>query len=113
MASTNHSDIYQTLQLLLRKAVDNSYQLELPRDTNWKGVFELASCQGVSGICLEAIEHLPLGTIPQQTLLQWIGLSERQRQQYEQTWRVACKLDELWAAEGIQATVLKGRSIAK
>lgn len=36
-----------------------------------------------------------------------------QRQQYEQTWRVACKLDKLWAAEGIQATVLKGRSIAK
>ena len=35
------------------------------------------------------------------------------RQQFEQTWSVACKLDKLWAAEGIQATVLKGRSIAK
>lgn len=77
------------------------------------GVLNLASEQGVKGICLEAIEQLPAGTIPQQTLLQWIGLSEMQRQQYEQTWRVACKLDKLWAAEGIQATVLKGRSIAK
>lgn len=67
----------------------------------------------MQGICLEAIEQLPAGTIPQPTLLQWIGLSEMQRQQYEQTWRVACKLDKLWAAEGIQATVLKGRSIAK
>lgn len=77
------------------------------------GVLNLASEQGVQGICLEAIEQLPAGTIPQPTLLQWIGLSEMQRQQYEQTWRVACKLDKLWAAEGIQATVLKGRSIAK
>lgn len=77
------------------------------------GVLNLASEQGVQGICLEAIEQLPAGTIPQPTLLQWIGLSEMQRQQYEQTWRVACKLDKLWSAEGIQATVLKGRSIAK
>ena len=77
------------------------------------GVLNLASEQGVKGICLEAIEQLPVETIPQQTLLQWIGLSEMQRQQFEQTWMVACKLDKLWAAEGIQATVLKGRSIAK
>lgn len=76
-------------------------------------VLELASEQGVQGICLEAIELLPVGTIPQLILLQWIGLSELQKSQYEQTWRVACTLDKLWAAEGIQATVLKGRSIAK
>ena len=103
----------QTLLLLLRKALDNSYQVELPKGADWTSVLELASEQGVQGICLEAIEQLPLGTIPQQALLQWIGLSEMQRQQYEQAWRVACKLDTLWAAEGIQATVLKGRSIAK
>lgn len=87
--------------------------MELPKGADWASVLGLASEQGVQGICLEAIEQLPVGTIPQPTLLQWIGLSEMQRQQYEQTWRVACKLDKLWAAEGIQATVLKGRSIAK
>ena len=104
---------YNLLLQLLRKALDNSNQVELPKGTDWASVLELASEQGVQGICLEAIEQLPAGTIPQPTLLQWIGLSELQRQQYEQTWRVACKLDKLWAAEGIQATVLKGRSIAK
>ena len=77
------------------------------------GVLDLASEQGVQGICLEAIERLPAGTIPQQTLLHWIGLSEMQRRQFEQTWSVACKLNKLWAAEGIHATVLKGRSISK
>lgn len=104
---------YNSLLQLLRNALDNSYQMELPKDTDWTSVLKLATERGVQGICLEAIEQLPVGTIPQPTLLQWIGLSEMQRQQYEQTWRVACKLDKLWAAEGIQATVLKGRSIAK
>ena len=98
---------------LLQKSLDSSCQMELPKDADWESVLELASEQGVQGICLEAIEHLPVGTIPQLLLLQWIGLSEMQSQQFEQTWRVACKLDKLWAAEGIHATVLKGRSIAK
>ena len=95
------------------------------------GVLNLASEQGVIGLAAAGIEAVqgewlkvngsshsevakpsePL--VPKVLLLQWIGLSEMQRQQYEQTWRVACKLDKLWAAEGIQATVLKGRSIAK
>lgn len=104
---------YNSLLQLLRKTVDNSYQIESPKGVDWKNVLDLATEQGVQGICFEAIEQLPHGSIPQQTLLQWIGLSERQRQQFEQTWRVACKLDKLWAAEGIHVTVLKGRSIAK
>lgn len=103
----------QTLLSLLRKAVDNSFQMELPKDADWRSVLELASEQGVQGICFEAIEKLPVGIIPQHTLLQWIGISEMHRQQFDQTWRVACKLDKLWAAEGIHATVLKGRSIAQ
>ena len=107
------TNTHQILLQLLRKALDNSYQVELPKGADWASVLELASEQGVQGICLEAIEQLPAGTITQPTLFQWIGLSEMQRQQYGQTWRVACKLNKLWAAEGIQATVLKGRSIAK
>ena len=87
--------------------------MELPKGVEWKNVLELATEQCVQGICFEAIEQLPTGTIPQPTLLPWIGLSELQRQRFEQTWRVACKLDKLWATEGIQATILKGRSIAK
>lgn len=108
-----HLENKQALLLLIRKVLDNSFQVELSKGIDWKCVLELASEQGVQGVCFEAIERLPVGTIPQQILLQWIGLSEMLRLQYEQTWRVACKLDKLWAAEGIQATVLKGRSIAK
>lgn len=103
----------QTLLLLLRKAVDNSCQVVLPKYADWSSVFRLASEQGVQGICLEAVELLPPNTIPQPILLQWIGLSELHRSQHEQAWREACKLDKLWAAESIHATVLKGRTIAQ
>ena len=98
---------------LLRKALDNSRQVELPKDTDWTSALELASGQGVLCLCLEAIEQLPAGTIPRLILLQWIGAAEIQKSQYEQTWKVACKLDKLWTSKGIHATVLKGRSIAK
>lgn len=98
---------------LIRMAVDNSYHVILPEDIDWTRVLELAYGQGVQGICLEAIELLPAGTIPQPIGLQWVGLSELQGIQYERTWKVACKLDKLWSAESIHAIVLKGRSIAK
>ena len=131
MMNRSHSNTLQIFLQLLRKALDNSYQMELSKGVDWMGVLNLASEQGVIGLAVDGIEAVqgeglkvngsshseaakpsaPL--IPKVLLLQWIGLSEVQRQQYEQTWRVACKLDKLWAAEGIQATVLKGRSIAK
>lgn len=107
------SSATETVLQLLRKALDNSYRVELSVAPDWAGVMGIASEQGVSSICLEAVELLPPKTIPQPILLQWIGLSELHRSQYEQAWRVACKLDKLWEAEGILATVLKGRSIAQ
>ena len=103
----------ETVLQLIRKAVDNSCQIELSGDIDWSGVIALASRQGVVALCLEAVEFLPTIVIPKQFLLQWIGLAEMQRNQYEQAWRVACKLDKLWAANGIHAMVLKGRSIAQ
>jgi len=113
MPKANFTSTQEVLLQLLNSSLNNSCQIELYRDICWADVLKLASEQGVLGVCLEAIEQLPAGTISKQTLLQWIGLSELYRQQYEKTWKVACKLDELWAAEGIQATILKGRSMAK
>ena len=102
-----------TVLQLIRKAIDNSYKEDLPNEIDWTEVLKLVSSQGIASFCLEALGFLPAKTIPRQVLLQWIGLAEMQRQQFEQTWRVACKLDKLWVSDGIHATVLKGRSIAK
>ncbi len=99
--------------LLVRKALNPSCRIILPEGKDWDRALDLANVQGVSALCLEAMELLPVGTVPQLQLLQWIGQTEMQRNQYEQTWKVACKLGRIWAVEGIQATVLKGRSISQ
>lgn len=99
--------------LLVRKALNPSCRIILPEGIDWDRALDLANEQGVSALCLEAMDQLPVGTVPQMQLLQWIGQTEMQRNQYEQAWNVAWKLDKMWAAEGIEATVLKGRSIAK
>ena len=98
---------------LLRKALSPSRQFDLPEGIDWSRVMSLANGQCVSGICFEAIEQLQAGYIPKKQLLQWFGQTERQRGQYQIAWDVACKLDRLWAAEGLQAVVLKGRAISQ
>lgn len=98
---------------LLRGALNPSWQMVLPEGIDWDKSLELSTEQCVSGICMEAIDKLPEGSIPESNLLQWFGQSELQRGQYQFAWSVACKLDKLWAAEGINATVLKGRAISQ
>lgn len=103
----------ETVLQLLRKALNISCQIDLPEGIDWDKSLDLATEQGVSALCLEAMGQLPVGLIPKIQLLQWIGQTEMQRDQYEQAWNVACKLDKMWAAEGIQATVLKGKAISQ
>ena len=98
---------------LLRGALYPSRQMVLPKGINWDRVLALATEQCVSGICLETIDKLPVGCVPKLQLLQWFGLVEMQRKQYLSAWSVACKLDKLWSAEGINAMVLKGRAISQ
>lgn len=110
MSSKTNRDV--VLQLV-SKALNPSWQINLPKEIDWDGALNLSTEHGVSALCLESMELLPVGTVPKMQLLQCIGQTEMQRNQYEQAWNVACKLDKLLAAEGIQATVLKGRTISQ
>ena len=99
---------------LINNALNSDSAIEIPADADWQEALDLAIAQGVMGLCFEAVEKLPADQRPPlEMLMQWYGHTEQQCSMYEHTWAVACKLDRLWAAEGIQATVLKGRSIAK
>ena len=99
---------------LLRNALNPDLTIEIPSDTNWEEALDFAISQGVLGVCFEAVEKLPANQRPAlEMLMQWYGHTEQQCSLYERTWAVAHKLDRLWAAEGIQAIVLKGRSIAQ
>lgn len=99
---------------LIQKSLNPDSVIEIPVDANWEEALDLAISQGVLGVCFEAVEKLPANQRPAlEMLMQWYGQTEQQSSLYERTWAVARKLDRLWAAEGIQATVLKGRSIAQ
>lgn len=105
--------INETVIQIIRLGIGSSNDASIPKDIDWALVLKLAIEQGVCGICLDGVEKLPSGTVPQTVLLQWIGQTEIQRRQYQHAWKVACKLDKLWTNDGIQATVLKGRSVAQ
>lgn len=99
---------------LVRKALNPDLTIEIPAETNWEEALDLAISQGVLGVCFEAVEKLPANQRPAlEMLMQWYGHTEKQSLQYEHTWDVARKLDRLWSAAGIHATVLKGRAIAQ
>ena len=98
---------------LLRGALNPSWQIVLPEGVDWDKALTLSTEQCVCAICLEGIDKMEKGSVPKAQLLQWFGQSELQRGQYQFAWATACKLDRLWAAEGIRATVLKGRAISQ
>ena len=112
------NSIYKSFLQLVRLGIGTSKNAKISNDIDWAALKALADKQGLTAVILDGVNEVlkaksPISNLKPQIKLSWIGLSELQRQQFEQTWRVACKLDKLWAAEGIQATVLKGRSIAK
>lgn len=45
--------------------------------------------------------------------MDWLGQVSYQETEYEHSWEVAKKLDALWSLASIEATILKGRSIAQ
>lgn len=99
---------------LINNALNPDSAIEIPADTNWEEALDFAISQGVLGVCFEAVEKLPANQRPAlEMLMQWYGHTEKQSLQYEHTWDVARKLDRLWSAAGIHATVLKGRAIAQ
>ena len=112
--STMNDATVWVVTLLIRKALNPGLAIEIPAGTDWQEALDFAISQGVLGLCFEALEKLPANQRPDlEMLMQWYGHTDKQCSQYERTWAVARKLDRLWSAAGIHATVLKGRAIAQ
>ena len=112
--STMNDATVLVVTLLIRKALNPDLAIEIPADTDWQEALDFAISQGVLGLCFEALEKLPANQRPDlEMLMQWYGHTDKQCSQYERTWAVARKLDRMWSAAGIHATVLKGRAIAQ
>lgn len=103
----------QVVLKLINSAVNGSV-CEIPLDIRWQKVKDIAASQGVLGVCFDALELIPADKRPgRNELLDWFGHTFYQENQYRHNWKVARELSELFAAVGVKATVLKGRSIAQ
>lgn len=119
-----YSNSIYVLLSLIRKAL-LGLDVRLPSFINWQEVMRLASMHGLTAIAFDGIEGLAsssvditkgdmaLTEIPKPIKLQWAAQSLRQETIFKQNWELACGLSELWESYGIEALVLKGRSIAQ
>mgnify|MGYP003468164483 FL=1 len=82
-------------------------------------MINIASAHGLSAIAYDGLEKAldsnpeRRNEIPKTLLLQWYGLCVHQTALFKKKWKAACSLSSLLGEHGIEAVVLKGRSIAQ
>ena len=109
------------VQELIRTSLnkDCSIDDEILRDVDWNEVINIASAHGLSAIVFDGLEKAlkcnpeRRNDIPKPLLLQLYGLCVQQTALFKKNWSAACSLASLLAEHGIEAVVLKVRSIAQ
>ena len=108
----------QTLIKVLRKGLDYKEKSDLLLG-EWSAVMNIASAHGLSAIAYDglkmSLESNPerRNEIPKSLLLQWYGQCIHQTALFKKKWKAACSLSSLLGEHGIEAVVLKGRSLAQ
>lgn len=104
---------------LIRKSFCKEYIIKEFFGSNWKDILALSSYFGLSAIAFDGLENAldshpeSRNEMPKQLLLQWYGQSVQQTALFKKNWSAACSLSSLLGEHGIEAVVLKGRSIAQ
>lgn len=108
----------QTLIKVLRKGLDCKEKSDLSLG-ELSTARTIASAHGLSAIAYDGLEKAldsnpeRRNEMPTQLLLQWYGQCVRQTALFKKKWKAACSLSSLLGEHGIEAIVLKGRSIAQ
>ena len=108
---------------LLHKALDPTFPIDLAtlKGARWEELLELSYSQGLHAIVFDAIESVlkdaafaetDIG-LSKATKIRWIGAVLKQEAFYAKSWKIANHLAGLWKSEGIVATIIKGRAIAR
>lgn len=85
----------------------------IPTIKEWDALLDEASRQAIAGICIVGVDKLPKEQIPPRTLLlEWIGLSQRIRQQNAHVDIQTAKIWKQLQEDGLDAVILKGQGIA-
>lgn len=118
LSASMSENINHTLLLLLRQGLAGTEQSELD-SVKWNDVMAIASAHGLSAIAFDGMEKALQcnqdcrNDIPKPLMLQWYGRTVQQTSLFKKNWSAACSLSSLLGVNGIEAVVLKGRSIAQ
>ena len=108
----------QTLIKILRIGLDHKEKSGLSFG-ELSAARTIASAHGLSAIAFDGLEKAldsnpeRRNEIPKSLLLQWYGQCVQQTALFKKKWKAACSLSSLLGEHGIEAIVLKGRSIAQ
>ena len=110
--------IVQTLIELLRIGLDCKEKSDLLLGELGEAM-RIASVHGLSAIAFDGLDKASNSNserrneIPKTLLLQWYGQCVHQTALFKKNWSATCSLSSLLKEHGIEAVVLKGRSIAQ
>ena len=82
-------------------------------EEEWKQIYRMACAHTVEGIVYDGVMLLPVDSLPSAPLLiQWTAGIDRLERRNENMNRVIEELDELFAANGLYACLMKGQGVA-
>ena len=109
--------IFELIRTSLNK--DCTIDDEVLKFADWNEMINIASAHGLSAIAYDGLEKAldsnpeRRNEIPKTLLLQWYGQCVHQTALFNKNWSTSCSLSSLLGEHGIEAVVLKGRSIAQ
>ncbi len=107
----------QYLQLTAYSIVRGDSMSMKTENVNWQGYYQFCKTQAILGVGLQAIEKLKQQQytkvdIPQALLLEWIGVTEMQRQQNAVVDKRVKELTKYLREQGKKSCILKGQGNA-
>lgn len=98
--------VFQLLKVALGNDAHVGYASEL---VDWRNVINLASRQGILGVCFDAFNRIPESARPDGSLLiKWIGQALLMEDRYKQYQETLIRLSEIVRNLDIRMLVLKG-----
>jgi len=83
-------------------------------NANWEEVIDIATIQGVLGLCFDAVELLPVECRPDmESLMEWLGQTSNIETYYEEHRKAITDLCGFYDDNGIKMMLLKGYGLSK
>ena len=108
---------YEIVLGLIRVALGHPNECFLQQGTNWVEVMDIASKQGVIGICFDAFDLIRQNLAPncmpdRDTLLNWVGQVLYMESRYDEHRKAIGELAHFYDGQGIKLMVMKGYGLS-